>query len=183
MEIDTLPADLAGDLDAAFPRLVSALQDGVYSGVLRMVGDAHDAEEIAQEAFLRAYRALRTYPPERIRDLRPAPWVWTIAINLCRNHYRTRARRGTPSPLPDDLAASDRTPEDEAANRHLGDALARHLAELPWEMRRAVVLRHVVGLPYEEIGEVLRRPVGTVKSDVHRGLARLRRTIPQEVDR
>src|SRR3990172_11710025 len=84
-----LAAELADDLDRAFPDLVRTLQDGVYSGALRMVGNRHDAEEIAQEAFLRAYRALRDYPAERIRQLSPAAWVWTIAANLCRNHHRT----------------------------------------------------------------------------------------------
>ena len=93
MSFEGLAAELAHDLDRAFPDFVRSLQDGVYSGALRMVGNRHDAEEIAQEAFLRAYRALRDYPAERIRDLNPAAWVWTIAANLCRNHHRSRSRR------------------------------------------------------------------------------------------
>src|SRR3990172_1692603 len=175
-----LAAELADDLDRAFPDLVRTLQDGVYSGAPRMVGNRHDAEEIAQEAFLRAYRALRAYPAERIRELNPAAWVWTIAANLCRNHHRTRSRRPVTAELSTDPAEARRGPEAETIDHELGDRLTAELRRLTWPMRAAVVLHHVVGLPYEEVAAALDRPVGTVKADVHRGLARLRTRL-QEV--
>jgi RNA polymerase sigma factor (sigma-70 family) len=180
MSPDDLAAALAQDLDTAFPDLVRTLQDGVFSGALRMVGNRHDAEEIAQEAFLRAYRALRQYPASRIRELNPGAWVWTIAANLCRNHHRTRSRRPVTTELSIDPAATGRGPESEALDHDLGDHLVAELRHLSWPMRSAVVLHHVVGLPFDEVAAALDRPVGTVKADVHRGLARLRSRL-QEV--
>ena len=99
-----LPAALAADRDAAFPHLVRALIDGVYSGALRLTGSRADAEDVTQEAFLRAYRALGAYPPERIRELRLREWVWTIAANLCRNRARSRQRHPEEA-LPAEAAA------------------------------------------------------------------------------
>ena len=180
MSPESLAAELAHDLDRAFPDLVRTLQDGVFSGALRMVGNRHDAEEIAQEAFLRAYRALRDYPAERIRDLNPAAWMWTIAANLCRNHHRTRSRRPVTAELAIDPVDRRRGPDEDAIDHELGDELAAELRLLTWPMRAAVVLHYVVGLPYEEIATALERPVGTVKADIHRGLARLRTRL-QEV--
>jgi RNA polymerase sigma-70 factor (ECF subfamily) len=170
-----LPAALAADRNAAFPHLVRALIDGVYFGVLRLTGSRADAEDVAQEAFLRAYRALGTYPQERIRELRLREWVWAIAANLCRNRARS-ARRHPEEALPAEAPALDPAPGPEAAavaavgSEHLAALLAR----LPWAQRSAVVLRHVTGLSYAEIAAALDRPIGTVKADVHRGLQQLR---------
>jgi RNA polymerase sigma factor (sigma-70 family) len=181
---DDLTSRLAADLDDAFPDLVRRVQDGVFSGALRMTGNRADAEEITQEALVRAYRALRGYPPERIRALRPAGWVWTIAANLCRNRSRARSRRPETA-LPAGLEAVEDpgAGTEERAVGSIGLAhLAGHLAALPWPMRAAVVLRHVVGLGYQEIAEALDRPQGTVKADVHRGLTRLRAAVEREED-
>lgn len=171
----TITAALADDLDRAFPDLVRLLQDGIYSGALRMLGDRHEAEDVAQEAFLRAYRALQGYDPQRIRDLRLAPWVWTIAANLCRNRYRSRSRRPEEPGLERlDPPEGGSGPEDLAVAASDRSRLAALLTELPWPQRTAVVLHHVVGLGHEEIAAAVGRPIGTVKSDIHRGLARLR---------
>ncbi len=171
---------LAADLDAAFPEMVRSLQNGVYTGALRMIGDPHDAEDVAQEAFLRAYRALADYPPQRIRDLRLEGWVWTIAANLCRNVHRRRSRRPATPKAEIEITDRGRGPEDAALATALGGRLSRALAELTWPMRSAVVLRHIIDLDYEEIAAALERPVGTVKADVHRGLARLRRAMEED---
>jgi RNA polymerase sigma-70 factor (ECF subfamily) len=181
MELSRLTAALADDLDGAFPRLVRALQDGVFAGVLRLTGSRSDAEEVTQEAFVRAYRALGGYSPDRIRDLHLREWVWTIALNLSRNRGRARRRHpeepleawpATPDPAPG--------PEQEALAGAEWERLARHLARLPWPVRAAVVLRHVSGLSYAEVAATLGRPIGTVKSDVHRGLQRLRQSLEEE---
>jgi RNA polymerase sigma-70 factor (ECF subfamily) len=179
---DDLTARLAADLDRAFPDLVRLVQDGVYAGALRMTGSRADAEDVTQEALARAYRALRDYPPERIRALNPRGWVWTIAANLCRNRARARARRPETA-LPDGadaIAAAGAGTEEQAVGSVVRARLACHLAMLPWPMRAAVVLRHVVGLGYPEIADALDRPAGTVKADVHRGLGRLRAAIERE---
>jgi RNA polymerase sigma-70 factor (ECF subfamily) len=179
--VQALPAALAADRDGAFPHLVRALIDGVYSGVLRLTGSRADAEDLTQEAFLRAYRALGAYPPERIRELRLREWVWTIAANLCRNRARSRQRHPEVT-LPAETAVADPAPgpEERALAAAGSEALAAQLARLPWAQRSAVVLRHVTGLSYTEIAAALGRPTGTVKADVHRGLQHLRRCLEEE---
>jgi RNA polymerase sigma factor (sigma-70 family) len=179
--MEALPAALAADRDAAFPHLVRALIDGVYSGALRLTGSRADAEDITQEAFLRAYRALGTYPAERIRELRLREWVWTIAANLCRNRARSRERHPAEA-LPGAAPMADPAPGPEAQALASAEsrALAEYLARLPWGQRSAVVLRHVTGLSYAEAATALDRPIGTVKADVHRGLQQLRRYLEEE---
>ena len=183
-DFDTLTHDLAADLDRAFPDLVRAVQDDLFAGALRMTGIRADAEDIVQEALIRAYRALQGYPAGQIRDLRLRGWVWTIALNLCRNRARSRSRKPA-GPFPErfDPASGAAGPEDLAIEGAGAERLAARLAGLPWPQRHAVVLRHVVGLPYAEISAATGRPVGTVKADVHRGLARLRETVPREEHR
>jgi RNA polymerase sigma-70 factor (ECF subfamily) len=178
-----LTARLAEDLDGAFPDMVRELSSGLYSGALRMLGDHHEAEEVAQDAFVRAYRALQGYPEQRIRELRLRGWVWTIAANLCRNRIRSRARRPTGSFHGVDPPERSDGPEAIAVSAESRGLLAAQLLELPWEMRTAVVLKHVVGLSYDEISDSLDRPPGTVRSDVSRGLARLRSALHREEER
>ncbi|MCJ7725330.1 MAG: sigma-70 family RNA polymerase sigma factor [Acidimicrobiia bacterium] len=178
---DELTTALAADLDRAFPDLVGLLQDDLYSGALRMTGNRADAQDIAQETFVRAYRALVEYSPERIRSLQVYGWMWTIALNLCRNRARGRSRKpeqGFPEGF--DPSSTAAGPEQVALATEAGERLGAQVAELPWAQRQAVVLRHVVGLGYTEIGEVLGRPAGTVKADVHRGLAKLREVVSPE---
>src|SRR5262245_24210117 len=72
---------LARDLDGAFEALVIAHQDRLFTVARRLLGNAHDAEEVAQDAFVRAFRALEGYPAERIRELRLRPWLAAIVLN------------------------------------------------------------------------------------------------------
>ena len=173
---------LAGDLDAAFETLVLAHQDRIYSIALRVLGDPRDAEEAAQDAFVRAYRALGGYEPERIRELRLRPWLATIVLNLCRSRLARRpaavrtalsldlALPGDVEPRTDDTAGPAATSAARASAREWADLLLT----LPPAYRSAVVLRHVDGLSYPELAVALDRPEGTVKAQVHRGLALLR---------
>jgi RNA polymerase sigma-70 factor (ECF subfamily) len=101
-----------------------------------------------------------------------SPWLWTIALNLGRNHLRDRSRRPTFVEMTDQ-GDDDPEPPDTAA-------WDRRLSSLSLDQRRAVVLRHVVGLGIGEIAEATGRPEGTVKADIHRGLGRLRRVMEQE---
>jgi RNA polymerase sigma-70 factor, ECF subfamily len=183
MEDDaSLTIALADDLDGAFERLVRGHQDRLYSIALRMLGDAGDAEEAAQDAFVRAYRALGRYEAERIRALQLRPWLATIVLNLCRSRLSRRPaaiRRqvSLDGPLPGDLeprAEEGRGPAAATARRSAAEDWARLLLTLPPAYRSAVVLRHVDGLSYPELAIALGRPEGTVKAQVHRGLAMLR---------
>lgn len=171
-----LTVRLSRDLDAAFPELVSSYQQAVYTTALRMSGRQLDATDLAAEAFLRAYQALRGYRSERIRELKLRPWLITIALNLWRNQARTASRRPTQvsldsSPEPPGGVGG---PEEHLRRRELRTAVAGLLAELPDSQRLAVVLRHVLDLPYSEIAAVLGCPEGTAKSHVSRGLQHLR---------
>ena len=179
---DDLPLRLSIDVDGCFPEVVAGHRQAVYTTALRMSGRPEDAADMAAEAFLRAYAALRGYPAGRIVDLRLRPWLVTIVLNVARNAARTASRR--PSQTAQIRSADEpdhrEGPEDHAS-RHDGQArLGALLAELPDAQRVAVVLRHVVGLTYDEIVEVMGCPGGTAKSHVSRGLHRLRSRLTEE---
>ena len=173
---------LIQDLDGAFGDLVEEYQGTVFTTALRLSGRRPDAEDLAAEAFLRAYRALRGYPDERIRGLELRPWLLTIVLNLWRNQLRSASRRPVPVALAaaGQPATAEAGPERQTERRQDGRQLAELLAQLPEIQRSAVVLRHVVGLTTAELSQVLRCPQGTAKSHVSRGLNRLRTLITQE---
>jgi RNA polymerase sigma-70 factor (ECF subfamily) len=179
MDDTELAHRLARDLDGSFEALVHAHVDRCHAIALRVTGNPHDAEEIAQDALVRAYRAMAGYDPERIRDLRLRPWLATIVLNLCRN--RARVRRAPVTPLAP-LMEAGLEPAADATTDPAGltlagdtrDRLAAHLSALPERYRVPVVLRHVDDLSYAELAAVLGRPEGTLKAQVHRGLAMLR---------
>jgi RNA polymerase sigma-70 factor (ECF subfamily) len=179
-----LASRLARNLDAAFPALVAAHADRLYTIALRSLGDPRDAEEVAQDTLVRAYRAISTYPAERIAGLRLRPWLAAITINLVRNRRRNLADRFPPATL-DGLVEGGYDPADSGAGRpevvaerRAGSGeMARLLLQLPPYLRLAVVLRHVDGLSVAETAAVLGRPEGTIKAQVARGLDRLRQLV------
>jgi RNA polymerase sigma-70 factor (ECF subfamily) len=178
----SLAAAMADDLDGTFEAVVRAHQDRLYSIALRVLGDPRDAEEAAQDAFVRAYRALARYDAARIRGLQLRPWLATIVLNLCRSRLSRRAATGRRSlsldaPLPgafEPRADEARGPAASTDARATAETWAALLLTLPPAYRSAVVLRHVDGLSYPELALALERPEGTVKAQVHRGLAMLR---------
>jgi RNA polymerase sigma-70 factor, ECF subfamily len=181
---NTLSAQLAADLDGHFEQLVGTFQDRLYGFTLRLTGNRQDAEESTQDAFVRAYRALERYPYERRSALRLRPWLYQIALNVVRN----RVRRPTPVLVPVDGAVGDglaahaaEQPENVAVQTETQAQLAGIIAGLPARYATAVVLRHVQGLSYAEAAEILDQPVGTTKSDVHRGLRLLRAALEPEL--
>lgn len=161
---------LAADLDGTFEDLIVAHQDRLYTIALRTRGDRMDAEELVQDALVRAYRALAAWPEARIRELRLRGWLTTILLNAARN--RARVRRVPTTELVFDPGAEPVA--DPLARRDSRETWARLLAELSPAQRTAVVLRHVDGLSYAEIAAAVGKPEGTVKAHVHRGLAALR---------
>jgi RNA polymerase sigma factor (sigma-70 family) len=169
-----LLARLAIDPRAAFGDVVVEHQDTVYGVCLRVMRDAAAAEDVAQEAFVKAYRALQRYPAGRIAELRLRPWLARIALNLSRNALRDRRAATDLDELPDPPAPAREEPLSLAQRREERSMWAGLLAGLPERYRLAVALRHVDGLSYAELSEVLGRPTGTIKSDVHRGVSLLR---------
>jgi RNA polymerase sigma-70 factor (ECF subfamily) len=181
---DALTAALATRLDAGFEQVVLAYQHRLFAFALRISGSPQDAEEIAQDAFVRAYRALQTYEAARVCALALRPWLFSIALNI----YRNRVRRHQPAqtPLDDDdddtphlqiVGDAHDWPEVAAEAAEQRRELAMVIAGLPPRYRIAVVLRHVEGVGYCEIAETLGQPVGTVKANVHRGTRLLREAL------
>ncbi|NHZ70945.1 MAG: sigma-70 family RNA polymerase sigma factor [Proteobacteria bacterium] len=164
---------LTHNLDDGFTKMVHRYQPGIYSGVVRLTRHHHDAQDVAQDTFVRAYTALEAYSDERIATLALRPWLWTIALNLCRNRA-TRTKQTSPLLSDDAIHHSDDEPLDL-------DAWNLRFDRLSIDQRNAVVLRHVVGLPIAEISTITSRPDGTVKTDISRGLDKLRVALTVEV--
>ena len=181
-----LPAALAANLDGCFERLVLVYQDRLYGFALRLTHSPQDAEEIVQDAFVRAYRALAVYTPERIATLALRPWLYQITLNVL--HNRVRSRRLTVVPL-DELTNNgvtevmdDHEQPDAALERAEREyELSALVAGLPERYRIAVVLRHIEGFGYGELAELLSQPVGTIKANVHRGTRLLRAALEQQM--
>jgi RNA polymerase sigma-70 factor, ECF subfamily len=181
-----LPAALAADVDGSFERLVLAFQDRLYAFALRLIGSPQDAEEITQDAFVRAHRALTKYPGSRIRTLALRPWLYQIALNVFRNRVRHRQLQLVPLDQgreEGDLQIEDNKeaqPDTALERAELKASLATLVAALPDRYRLAVVLRHIQGLGYEEMAVILKQPVGTIKANVHRGVRMLREALDEQ---
>ena len=183
---DPLVARLVDDLDGALEALVSEHQDRLFSLALRSLGDARDAEEVTQDAFVRAYRALRGYDAERRRALQLRPWLSTIVLNLCRNHAKrvrpvTVALEPARETMPLDPAPGEAdSPERHALRREEQEAWASRVRALPARYREPILLRFVDDLAYAEMSAALDLPEGTMRAQVHRGLALLRTALERE---
>jgi len=175
---DDLVERLAKNLDDAFEDLVVAAQHFVFGVAYRLTLNRHDAEDVAQEALVRAYRALSTYDAGRIQGIRLRPWLARITLNVQRN--RTRRRREAVTGVPESAAPTGEGPEAMAEASDARSACAAHVAALPEPYRVVVTLRHIEGLSYAEVAAALDKPVGTVKAQVHRAIALLRERMEEE---
>src|SRR5436305_9160603 len=170
-----LVASAARGSQDAFRELVKRFERPVYSLVLRMVQDPATAEDLAQEVFVKAFRALSSYDPQ----WKFSSWLFKIAHNTTIDHLR----RGRPETVPLEsggdeegrggLAAvlADDSVEDPraAAERHdLARSLERAIRRLRPDYREAVLMLYVHGAPYQEIREATGQPLGTVKTNLHR---------------
>ena len=178
----SLAERLAEDLDGVFEDVVIEHQHALFAFIAGLGWDPGLAEEVVQDAFVRAHRALAGYPPERVSELRLRPWLLRIALNALRNRLRGRRVQLVLLDRPPDGADPAPGPEAEAMRQADRARLGQALACIPQEQRAAVLLRYAHDLGYARIAEVLDRPVGTVKSDVHRGLTALRRRMGVEVE-
>ena len=161
----------AGDAPA-FEELVMTYQHRVFGVALRMLGNRAEAEDVAQEAFVRAHRALGAFRG----DAKLSTWLYAITSRLCLNRLASGERRMARQGEDALLRLSDAGPRPDAAleRRELETALGRAIAELPEDRRIVVVLRDLEGLSYEEIAQVLELELGTVRSRLHRARAELK---------
>ncbi len=166
---------------AAFDELVLRHEDRVFNMALRMLGNADDALDLAQEVFLSAYRALHGFEGKALFST----WLYRVTVNRCRDEMRRRAtvKHTRPRPLeagrasddlPLDPPARAASPADAVVARESHALVAAAVAALPDDAREALVLRDVEGLAYEEIAEILDVPVGTVRSRLHRARSLVR---------
>ena len=161
---------LEGD-SQAIRSLVERFQTDVFALCTRLLQHRHDAEDVCQEVFLRVFRSLRRW--DGVRPLKP--WIIGIAVNRCRTWLSQRGRRPELVDYLQDTAAGPPADDSDELVRELRAALA----DLRTEYRLVFVLFHEQGQPYEEIAALLGRPVGTIKTWLHRArlemLERLRR--------
>ncbi len=153
---------LSGDV-AATRELVERFQHEIYGLCARLLRHHQDSEDVAQEVFLRIFRSLGKWDPTR--PLRP--WVLTIAVNRCRTWLAKRPKR----PEPVEYLADWPGKEAPVSEGELSSVIADAVEQLRDEYREVFVLFHESGRSYEEIAEVVGRPVGTVKTWMHRARA------------
>jgi len=173
VEDELIQRSREGDLDC-FNQLVERYQRQVYNLSLRMLGNPQAAEDATQDAFISAFKGISKFRGGSFRT-----WLFRIAANACRDQLRSLRRRPTTSldALPLELEWDRHTPspEEYALARELGEEIRRGLLALPADQRLAVILRDILGLDYEEIAQATASSLGTVKSRLSRGRARLRR--------
>jgi RNA polymerase sigma-70 factor, ECF subfamily len=170
---------MGGDLDS-FNQLVLRWERPIYALAYRVIGREEDARDVAQETFLRAFRALGGFKGQA----KFSSWLYRITLNLCRDWIR-RERRAPVAQVPEGVdlieLAGETEPaesiEELVARRQLGRAVARAMAALPEEQRTAIVLKEYHGLTFQEIADLLDCPLSTVKTRMYQGLTVLRKEL------
>ncbi|AVM65606.1 RNA polymerase sigma factor SigE [Dietzia sp. oral taxon 368] len=165
--------DTTGDAEdmPTWSELVAQHGDRVYRLAFRLCGNAHDAEDITQEAFIRVFRSLDRYKPGTFEG-----WMHRIVTNLFLDMARRRSRIRFET-LPEDaerVPGRERSPEQVLSDETFDPVLQAALDNLTPEFRAAVVLSDIEDLSYEEVGRILGVKMGTVRSRIHRGRAALR---------
>jgi RNA polymerase sigma-70 factor, ECF subfamily len=168
---------LKGEM-AAFDEIMTRYRDKIFSFVSHTLRDPHEAEDVAQEVFIRAYKSLRHFRG----DAKLFTWLYRIAMNVMYTRTRRAARHRWVHAQAfrekgDAFAPVPRTPEELAESREQSTMILMAIKQLDPRFREVVVLRELEGLDVREVAEILNLPEGTVKSRLHRALADLRRII------
>lgn len=168
-------------LDDYFHLLVMKYQRRLLAYAFRNLHHWHDAQDIVQETFIKAYQALADFPAERILQLKLAAWLFTIIYNLCCNKrtrntvaYASIDQLETRKQFEDTEDGQDRPPEDVIILAQGLEELQALLSQLPDDNREAISLYYIGGLTDSEVAEVRNKPKDTVKSHRQRGLQKLR---------
>jgi len=170
---------MGGDLDS-FNQLVLRWERPIYALAYRVIGREEDARDVAQETFLRAFRALKGFKGQA----KFSSWLYRITLNLCRDWIR-RERRTPVVQAPEGIdvieLAGESSPSEtieELVSRHeLGRAVGKAMAQLPEEQRTAIILKEYHGLTFQEIADLLDCPLSTVKTRLYQGLTVLRKQL------
>ncbi len=177
---------VSGDA-VAWEEIVQRFHRRIYNICYRFTGSADDAEDLTQDVFIKMYKTLNTYDPDRAAFM---TWVTTVTRNLLVDHFRkTKYDRATDSldtpvsdhedalPLSDQIQDTSLPPDARVQSREAGDSVHQALQRLSPELREAVILRDLQDMDYREIATVLKVPEGTVKSRINRGRAELARLL------
>ena len=171
----------------AFDLLVLKYQPKILGLVARYVKDSHEVQDVTQEAFIKAYRAL----PRFRGDSAFYAWLYRIAINTAKNHLVARGRRPPGSDVDIEDAEhyeaggalrDGENPENQLFSEELRRVVNRAIDELPDDLRTAVTLREFDGLSYEEIAEIMECPVGTVRSRIFRAREAIDKRVQAQID-
>lgn len=144
----------------AMRKLVERFQDDVFAVAFRTLGHREDAEDVCQDVFLRVFRSLRRWDPKRPLK----PWILRITVNCCRSSFRKRSRRPAAHESLDHFAIAP--PSDDS--KELALEIGRAVNRLRFDHRLVFNLYHFEGIPYDSIAEIVGRPIGTVKTWLHR---------------
>ncbi|AJD89517.1 RNA polymerase sigma factor SigW [Jeotgalibacillus malaysiensis] len=170
-----------GDQDA-FGEIVELFKDRVYHVCFRMLGNRHEAEDIAQEAFIRAYTNIHTFDIDR----KFSTWLFRIATNLCIDRIRKKKPdyyldaevSGTDGlTMYSQVETDGPLPEEEVESMELQESIQKEISRLPDKYRSVIVLKYIEELSLKEISEILELPIGTVKTRIHRGREALRKQL------
>lgn len=172
-----------GDTES-FNQLVKRWERPIFALAYRTLGREEDARDVTQETFLRAFRALAGFKG----DSKFSSWLYRIALNLCRDWMR-KERRAPLVAVPDgvdveDLAAErgpTETVEDLAARSEMAREVAKAMQHLPEEQRHAIILKEYHGLTFQEIADLMKCPLSTVKTRVYQGLSTLRKQLGERM--
>lgn len=167
----------SGDTES-FNQLILRWERPIYALAYRVIGQEEDARDVAQETFLRAFRALPGFKGQA----KFSSWIYRIALNLCRDWIR-RKRRTPVSQMPEDVDLADlaaeqgpsESVEDLVARRELSAVVEEAMAVLPEEQRTAVILKEYHGMTFQEIADLQGVPLSTVKTRLYQGLSVLRK--------
>jgi RNA polymerase sigma-70 factor (ECF subfamily) len=163
----------------AFAELVELYKDKLYNLGYRMMGNRTEAEDVAQEAFLRAYANLSKYNPNH----KFSTWIYRIATNLCIDRMRKKKADFSLDAELDGVEGGDmysrlpspeRTPEQQLVRTETQEEVQAAIAALPENYRAAVILKYLHDMSLQEIADILEVPVSTVKTRIHRGREALR---------
>ncbi|WP_428910431.1 RNA polymerase sigma factor SigW [Niallia sp. Krafla_26] len=172
---------IKGDQNA-FGEIVEMYKDKVFQISYRILGNRHEAEDIAQEAFVRAYVNIRSYNS----DYKFSTWLFRITTNLCIDRIRKKKPdyyldaevAGTEGlTMYSQIPSSTRLPEDDVESLELQDTIQKEIMKLPEKYRSVIVLKYIEELSLNEISEILEMPLGTVKTRIHRGREALRKRL------
>ena len=187
----TLAAQAAQGSERAFRDLLRRYERPVFSLIVRMVRDRTLAEDISQEAFIRAFKAIGSYDPR----YKFSSWMFKIAHNLTIDHLRrkrieTVSIHGSPNAVTAEeqsrtslvLESSQERPDAYVENMELGSQIEAAIGKLRPEYRSVTLLRHVEGYSYQEIADILGLPLGTVKTYIHRARLELKSALAPLVE-